>query len=202
MLPWPNILSKWADGLGQVHCQYGTFAKLCISCPCEVEFKVVLFFFEGDWYLHKIAVWECFDIGTCTRRISSHVLACYSMKRIGHRILLLLSLVRIKSFVNASGCLFVLEENESRVFCLSPTGWIVSMGAAEEELRPFKFCAKIWSTRGSKEFSFFSGILTDGDALQMAMGQVVVEYRNSQDESHSQSPEDPCSPVGSNVRQL
>ena len=75
MLPWPNIPSKWADGLGQVHCQYGTFAKLRTSCPCEVEFEVVVFFFEGDWHVHKMAVWECFDIGTWTRRISSHVLA-------------------------------------------------------------------------------------------------------------------------------
>ena len=31
-------------------------------------------FFEGDWYVHRIAVWECFDIGTWTRRIPSHVL--------------------------------------------------------------------------------------------------------------------------------
>ena len=73
LLPCPNVLSKWADWLGQVHCQYGTFTKLCTSCPCEVEFQVV-FFFEGDWCVHKIAVWECFDIGSWTRRISSHVL--------------------------------------------------------------------------------------------------------------------------------
>ena len=53
-----------------------------------------------------------------------------------------------KSFVNTSGCLFVRQANESRLFCLSPTGWIVSIGAAEEELRPFKFSAKIWSARG------------------------------------------------------
>ena len=33
MLPWPNVLSKWADGLGQVHCQYGTFAKLRLLLP-------------------------------------------------------------------------------------------------------------------------------------------------------------------------
>ena len=71
MLPWPNVPSKWADRLGQVRCQYGTFAKLRTSCPCEVELEVVLFFFEGDWYVHRIAVWECFDIGTWTRRISS-----------------------------------------------------------------------------------------------------------------------------------
>ena len=48
MLPWPKVPSKWADGLGQVHCQYGTFAKLRTSCPCEVELEVVLFSFEGD----------------------------------------------------------------------------------------------------------------------------------------------------------
>ena len=71
------------------------------------------------------------------------------MKRIGHRIFLLLSSVRVESFVNAIKCLFVQQENESRVCCLSPTGWIVSIGAAEEELRPFKFCAKIWSARGT-----------------------------------------------------
>ena len=101
MLPWPNIPSKWADRLGQVHCQYGTFAKLRTSCPREVEFEVVLFFFEEDWYVHRIAVWECFDIGTWTRRISSHVLACpwsMSMERIGHRICLLLSSVLVKKF--------------------------------------------------------------------------------------------------------
>ena len=69
MLPWPNFLSEWADGLGQVHCQYGTFAKLRTSCPCEVEFEVVLFFFEGDWYVHEIVIWECFDVRTWTRRI-------------------------------------------------------------------------------------------------------------------------------------
>ena len=40
MLPWPNVLDKWADRLGQVHCQYGTVAKLRTSCPCEVEFEV------------------------------------------------------------------------------------------------------------------------------------------------------------------
>ena len=124
------------------------------------------------------------------------------MKRIGHRIFLLLWSIRVKSFVNATGCLFVRQENERRVFYLSPVGWIVAIGAADEELRPFKFCAEILSARGSKVFSFFSGILTDGDALQMAMGQVVVEYRNSQDEGHSQSPEDSRSPVGSNVRRL
>ena len=62
---------------------------------------------------------------------------------------LLLSSARVKSFVNASECLFVREENESRVFCLSPTGWIVSIGAAEEELGPFKMCAKIWSACGT-----------------------------------------------------
>ena len=53
-----------------------------------------------------------------------------------------------KSFVNTAGCLFVRQENESRVFCLSPTGWIVWIGAAEEELYPFKFCAEIWSAPG------------------------------------------------------
>ena len=63
MLPWPNVLSKWADRLGQVHCQYGTFAKLRTSCSCEVELEVMLFFFEGDWYVHRIAVSECFDLG-------------------------------------------------------------------------------------------------------------------------------------------
>ena len=148
MLPWPNVPSKWADGLGQVHCQHGTFAKLRISYPCEVKFEVVLFFFEGDWNVQKIAVWECFDIGTWTRRISFHVLARYSMKRIGHRIFLLLSSVRVKSFVKATECLFVRQESERRVFCLSPTGWIISTGAADEDLRPIKFCAKIWSTLG------------------------------------------------------
>ena len=69
-LPWPNVPSKWADRLGQVHCQYGTFAQLRTSCPCEAEFEVVLLFFKGDWCVHRIAVWECFDIWTWTRRIS------------------------------------------------------------------------------------------------------------------------------------
>ena len=67
------------------------------------------------------------------------------MKRIGHWIFLLLSSVCVKSFENTTGCLFVWQENERRVFCLSPMGWIVSIGWAEEELGPFKFCAKIWS---------------------------------------------------------
>ena len=53
MLSWPKVLSKWADGLGQVHCQYGTLAKLRTSCPCGMEFEVMMFFFEGDWYVHK-----------------------------------------------------------------------------------------------------------------------------------------------------
>ena len=54
-----------------------------------------------------------------------------------------------KKFVKASGCLFVRQENQSRVFCLSPVGRIVSIGAADEELLPFKFCAEKWSARGS-----------------------------------------------------
>ena len=41
---WLNVPRKWVDGLGQVHCQHGTFAKLRTSCPCEVEFEVVLCF--------------------------------------------------------------------------------------------------------------------------------------------------------------
>ena len=53
MLPWSNVPIKWAEGLGQVHCQYGILVKLCTSCPCEVEFEVVLFFFEGNWYVSK-----------------------------------------------------------------------------------------------------------------------------------------------------
>ena len=69
------------------------------------------------------------------------------MKRIGHRIFLLLSPARVKSFVKATGCLFVQQENESRVFCLSPVGRIVSIGAADEELRLFKLCAKTWPAR-------------------------------------------------------
>ena len=142
MLPWPNVSSKWTDGLGPVHYQYETFAKLRISCPCEVELQGVLFFFEGDWYVHKIAVSECFDIGTWTCRISPHVLARLSIKWIGHRIFLLLSSVRVKRFANVTGCLFVRQENERRVFSLSPVGWIVSIGCAEEELHSFKFCAK------------------------------------------------------------
>ena len=76
LLPCRKVPSKWADGLGQVHCQYGTFVELRTSCPCEMEFEVVLFFSEGDWYVHRIAVWDCFDIGTWTRLISCHVLAC------------------------------------------------------------------------------------------------------------------------------
>ena len=148
LLPCPNVPSKWKDRLGQADCQYGTFGKLRTSCPCEVEFEVALCFFEGGWCVHRIAVWECFDIGTWTRRISSYALARWNMKRIGHRIFLLLSSVRVKNFVNAVGCLFVREENKNRVFCLSLTGWIVSIGAADEELRPCKFCAKIGSARG------------------------------------------------------
>ena len=38
--------------------------------------------------------------------------------------------------------------NEIRVLCLSPTGWIVSIGAAEEELCLFESHAKIWSVCG------------------------------------------------------
>ena len=98
MWPWPNVSSKCTDGLGQVHRHYGTFTKLCTSCPCEVELQVVLFFFEGEWYVHRMAVWECFDIGTWPRRISFHVLARWSVKRTGHRVFLLLSSVRVKSF--------------------------------------------------------------------------------------------------------
>ena len=77
------------------------------------------------------------------------------MKRIGHRIFLLLSSVRVKRLVNATGCLFVRQENESRVFCPSPTGSIVSIGSADEKLRPFKFCAKIWSAPGRWGKTFF-----------------------------------------------
>ena len=69
MSPCPNVPSKWAEGLGQVHYQCGTFAKLRTSCPCEVEFEGVLFFVEGDWYIHRIAISECFDVRTWTRRI-------------------------------------------------------------------------------------------------------------------------------------
>ena len=95
------------------------------------------------------------------------------MKRIGHRICLLLSSVGVKSFVNASGCLFVWQENESRVFCLSPLGWIVWIGAADGELRPFKFCAKIWSARGGDLIfngtvfceCFMSAVLSCGKSL-------------------------------------
>ena len=143
-----QVASKWADGLGQVPCQYGIFVKLRTSCPCEVEFEGVLFFLEGDWYVHKTAVWECFDIGTWTRRISSRVLARQSMKRIGHRIFLLLPSVRVKSFVKSTGCLFVRQENESRVFCLSPpTGWMVWIDWVEEEVRPLQIlCQNMVST--------------------------------------------------------
>ena len=80
-----DVPSKWKDRLGQEHCQYETFAKLRTSCPCEVELEMVLFFFERDWHVHKKAVWECFDLGTWTHHISSHVLAHWSMKRKGHR---------------------------------------------------------------------------------------------------------------------
>ena len=68
----------------------------------------------------------------------------------GHWIFLLFSSVRVKSFVNATECLFVWQKNESRVFCLSLTGWIVSISAAEERLRSFKICAKIWFAHGGK----------------------------------------------------
>ena len=44
MLPWPKVPSKWADRLGQVPCQHGTFAKLRTFRPCEVEVEVVVFF--------------------------------------------------------------------------------------------------------------------------------------------------------------
>ena len=47
-----------------------------------------------------------------------------------------------KKFVNASGCLLVRQENKSRVFCLSPMGWIVSIGAADKELPPSNFVPK------------------------------------------------------------
>ena len=74
------------------------------------------------------------------------------MNRIEHRIFLLLSSVRVKSFVNTTGCLFVWQENENRIFCLFLIGWSVSIGAADVELRPFKFCAKKWSARGSTKY--------------------------------------------------
>ena len=35
------------------------------------------------------------------------------------------------------------------MFCLSFTDWIVWISWAEEELRPFKFCVKKWSARGT-----------------------------------------------------
>ena len=148
MLSWPNILSKWADRLGQVHCQHGTFAKLRTSCPCEVEFQGVLFFFEGDWYFHRIAVWECFDIGTWTRRMSCHVLTSWSMKRIGHGIFLLLSSVRIKSFVNATGHLFVRQERKLNILSLSCRLNRLNR-LSRWRSRLFDFCAKIWSARGN-----------------------------------------------------
>ena len=60
------------------------------------------------------------------------------MKRIGHRKCLLLLSVRVKSFVNATGCLFVRQENKRPVFCQPPMGWIVSIGRVEKELRPLQ----------------------------------------------------------------
>ena len=88
---------------------------------------------------------------------SSHDLAMFwareSLKRIGHRILLLLSSIRMKSFVNATGCLFVRQDNESRVFGLSPIVWIVSIGAANEELRFFTIlCQNMVRTWHSNSF--------------------------------------------------
>ena len=74
MLRWPKVLSKWADGLGQVYCQHGTFAKLCTSCPCEVEFEVVVFFFKGDWNVHKNSSLRMFWYRDLN---SSHVLPCF-----------------------------------------------------------------------------------------------------------------------------
>ena len=44
LFPCPKVPSKGAYGLGPVHCQRGTFGKLRTSCPCEVEFEVVLCF--------------------------------------------------------------------------------------------------------------------------------------------------------------
>ena len=44
MFPCRKVSSKWADGFGQVHCQYETFTKLRTFCPCDVEFKVGVVF--------------------------------------------------------------------------------------------------------------------------------------------------------------
>ena len=48
--------------------------------------------------------------------------------------------------VNATACLFVPQDNKSRVFCLSLTGWIVWIDAADEELHPLKICATWYTT--------------------------------------------------------
>ena len=87
------------------------------------------------------------------------------MKRIGHRIFLLLSSVRVKSFVNTTGCLFVRQENESRVFCLSPTNWIVWIGAADEEPHPFKILCQnmVCTSCINEESQYLYAIETAGD---------------------------------------
>ena len=41
------------------------------------------------------------------------------------------------------------QQNDRRMFCLSPMGWIVSVGWVKDELNSFKFCAKIWSAPGT-----------------------------------------------------
>ena len=47
-----------------------------------------------------------------------------------------------KKLINASGCLFVQQQNEKWVFCLSFTGWIVSIGWAEKNYAPSNFAPK------------------------------------------------------------
>ena len=43
------------------------------------------------------------------------------------------------------------RKRKSSILAVSLVGWIVSVGAAQEELRPFKFCAKIRSARGTRK---------------------------------------------------
>ena len=94
-----NVPSKWADGLGQVHGQYGTFAKLRTSSPCQVGFEVVLFFFEGDtfWRVREHEANRTPDISATF--IDSRKKYCKSNR------------------------MFVCPaRNKRRVFCLSPIG--------------------------------------------------------------------------------
>ena len=154
-----NVPRKWADRLGQVHCQYGTFAKLHTSCPCEVEFQVVMFF-----------LWRRL-IGTQNSSLrmfwyrdlnSSHFFPRFgALEHEANRTpdISATSSVRVKSFANASGCLFVWQENErASVFSASyrlnrlNCRW----GCSRWRTTPVQFLCKNMSTRVTYSIIFLS----------------------------------------------